>query len=274
MIRFGLIGHGRFSKHYERLLGEIPGVKLSAIAAIHTKIRVEDIFADKSIDAVVIVTPASTHADHIEKAVKAGKHVLVEKPMVISVAQGERLRNIVSHSDKKFMVGYQFLYNDAINAIKKDLKTYGAIRYFLGEHMSGGPIRDDIGIFMDAGVHDLSIIEYLFDPGKVTDVNGKQLFYNSKKFDDFTAVTVTFENGLNAHLITSWISPEKIRRIFVVGEKKSIMYDDRAEIQKNEPLRNELEHFIDCIQNDKQPRTDFDFGLKISRNCEEILRRL
>ena len=257
MLRFGLIGHGRFGKHYERLLGQIPGVELAGIATRHTTTSVEDILKNPVIDAVIIATPASTHADIIRKSLGARKHVLVEKPMVMSVAEANTIKPLLN--DRIFMVGYQYLFNQSIRGLKNKLPVH----YYLGETMSDGPLRDDISVFMDAGVHDLSIIEYLFSPGKVIAAEGQH-------HSDFAAITVTFANGLRAHLVTSRVFPEKIRRITLANANSGLLFDDRAVKQKNEPLRNEFEHFIDCIKNGKQPLTDFTFGLQITKHCDHI----
>ena len=256
MIRFDLIGHGRFGKHYERLLGEIDGVELIEIATRHTPRSTDDLLRDSNIDAVIIATPASTHAELICKALRAGKHVLVEKPMCMSVAETESIKPLLG--DRIFMVGYQYLYNDSI----RSLPTIGTTAY-LGEHLSDGPIRDDIGVFMDAGVHDLSIIEYLFHPGEIISAVGK----NSP---DLAVITITFANGLLAHLVTSRAFPGKVRRITLLGSQGGIIYDDLALPQKREPLRNELEHFIERIKTGQQPLTDFAFGMRITKLCEKI----
>lgn len=258
MIRFGLIGHGRFGKHYERLLGELPDVKLIGIATRHTTISIDEVLRDA--DAVIIATPASTHAELIARALKANKHILVEKPMVMSMAEAKSLQPLLT--DKIFMVGYQYLYNDSI----RTLSSAGTIAY-LGEHFSNGPIRDDIGVFADAGVHDLSIIEYLFRPGEIVATHGSITA-------DVAAVTISFENGLLAQLVVSRVFPEKVRRITLLNMQGGTVYDDLATQQKREPLRNELEHFIDCVHNKKQPLTDFAFGLKITEHCEAIYRKL
>ncbi|OGN29966.1 MAG: hypothetical protein A3A33_01435 [Candidatus Yanofskybacteria bacterium RIFCSPLOWO2_01_FULL_49_25] len=290
-LRFGLIGDGRFGKHYKRLLAEIPGVELAAVVTEETSITVEDMLRDASIDAVVIATPPSTHATLMSQALTAGKHVHVEKPMVLSVAEAEKIQPLVLKSGRICMVGYQYLYNDYIRELKKRMPALGPIRYVMAEHRANGPIRSDVGIFMDAAPHDLAILEYLFQTGEVASAVGKRLMITNAERDDFTAVTARFENGLTAHLVTTWLAPEKIRRIAIVGQNGSAIYDDvltenklrifneqgdtaPLQITAGEPLRNELEHFIDCIINTKQPLTDFEFGLKVTRRCEEILRSI
>ncbi|MEK7583042.1 MAG: Gfo/Idh/MocA family oxidoreductase [Patescibacteria group bacterium] len=260
MIRIGLIGNGRFGKHYERLLGNMAGVELAGIATRHTPRSPEDLLSDSNIDAVIIATPASTHAELICKALRANKHVLVEKPICMSVAETESIRPLLGN--RIFMVGYQYLFNDGV----RFLPTEGTIAY-LGEHLSDGPIRDDIGVFMDAGVHDLAIIEHLFHPGDIVSVTGK----NSP---DIAAVTIVFESGLTAHLAVSRVFPEKIRRITLLGSRGGAVYDDVTAPKQSEPLRNELEHFISSIASHALPLTNFEFGALVTKRAEEILRNL
>ena len=144
-------------------------------------------------------------------------------------------------------------------------------------------MRTDVGCFMDAGTHDLAIIEYLFSPGRIIDVRGANL-------DEFTGVSVRFENGLFAHLVISWVAPEKVRRITIVGAHGSAVLDDRKEKDKlqlfsqalplvpaidlNEPLKNELEHFIHCVHTGQTPLTDITFGCRVTEMCDIILRGL
>ena len=289
-LRFGLIGLGRFGKHYDRLLREIPGVELASVATRHSEIRTQDIFVDKNIDAVVIATPPSTHAGLILEALRAGKHVLVEKPMVTSVAEADAVRCELARGIV-FMVGYQYVYNDHIRTLKKLLPSLGKIHYVRGEHLYNGPRREDVGCFMDASPHHLSLLEYLFKPGDAVTVRGRQLMFTNAERDDFTAATVTFASGLSAHLITSWVAPEKITKLTLVGEQGMAVYNDRAEenklqvfdssgtpsspvISAREPLRNELEHFIDCIRTGATPLSNIDLGIRVTKWCENILAEI
>ncbi|MEK7623205.1 MAG: Gfo/Idh/MocA family oxidoreductase, partial [Patescibacteria group bacterium] len=237
MMRFGLIGLGRFGKHYLRLLTSLPEVELLAIAnhssgvfseykekippQCITTIDTNTLLQNPAIDCIVIATPATTHFDLIQKALLAGKHVLVEKPMVTTAEEAKKIETLAKKQGKTLMVGYQYIYHDAIRYLKTSF-DFGNVNYFFGEHLSSGPVRTDVGCFMDAGVHDLAIIEYLFAPGRIAGVKGA----SAGTSDDFTAVSVTFESGLFAHLVTSWIAPEKVRKVTIVGENGSAVLDD------------------------------------------------
>ncbi|TSC85020.1 MAG: oxidoreductase domain-containing protein [Parcubacteria group bacterium Gr01-1014_13] len=306
ILQFGIIGLGHFGKHYVRLLPEIPGVKL--VKTSNTSAETDEIINNKEIDCVVIATPPSTHCEIILKSLRAGKHVLVEKPMVLSVAEAKKVeKELKKNKSLVFMVGFQYIYNDSIRYIKNRISELGTVKYLMGENLYCGLLRADVGSFMDAGIHDLAVVEYLFSPGKIVKISGASRSFNSSAKDDFTGVTVKFQSGLTAHLITSWYWPEKVRKVTLVGDKGMVLFNDREEVKlkwiKNsypvrdgnkstlplsgvidqpvvpivtarEPLRNELEHFIECINTNSRPLTGIEFGSKVTKMMEEISKRL
>ncbi|MBP6859513.1 MAG: Gfo/Idh/MocA family oxidoreductase [Candidatus Magasanikbacteria bacterium] len=323
-LQFGIIGLGHFGKHYARLLQENPDVQLVAVAnksgdvfkksAIHLPENVkisldaDEIINDVCIDCVVIATPPSTHAQVIVKALRAGKHVFVEKPMVISVAETHAIKKELKKNKKLvFMVGFQYVYNDYIRYLKNHIKELGIVKYVLGENLYCGPFRADVGSFMDAAIHDCAILEYLFSPGKVKSVAGARRSIGKTNNDDFGAVSVTFQSGLMVHLLTSWYWPEKVRKITLVGDSGMVLFNDRdehklksfqhkypvwdkkqsslflpgaadqpviASVVAQEPLKNELDHFIECVNMGKTPLTGFDFGYKVTKMMEQISGRM
>ncbi|MBP9732116.1 MAG: Gfo/Idh/MocA family oxidoreductase [Candidatus Magasanikbacteria bacterium] len=323
-LRIGLIGLGHFGKHYARLLQVIPGAEFVAVAST-TKESIEnsnveldariiraanahELLEDTSIDAVVIATPPSTHADLICEALQAGKHVLVEKPMVLSLAEAKKVEKEVKSSGKIFMVGFQYVFNEYIRYIKEHIESLGAIKYVVAENLYPGPLRADVGVFMDAGIHDFSIFEYLFSPGTVVDCTGASRSFGNSTHDDFAAATVTFANGLMAHMLTSWYWPEKVRKLTIVGDKGMVLFNDRDEIklrwiehkypvwnkqksslflpglleqkttiptvEAQEPLMNELSYFIECVRTHTEPVTGIEFGYKITTMMDHISEKL
>ena len=306
-LQFGIIGLGHFGKHYARLLQEIPGVNLAKTSS--TSGETDEIINNKEIDCVVISTPPHTHCELIIKALCAGKHVLVEKPMVVSVAEAKKVKKeLDKNKNLIFMVGFQYAYNDYFRHIKEHIAELGAIKYVMGENLYAGPLRADVGSFMDAGIHDLAVLEYLFSPGKVLKVAGASRAVGDSTNDDFTAVTVKFQSGLVAHLLTSWYWPEKVRKVTLVGDKGMAWFNDRDEtklrwiknsypawdgkksslflpgvtenmsvapsVNAREPLKNELEHFIGCVNTNTQPLTGIEFGSKVTKMMEEISKRI
>lgn len=326
VLRFGLIGFGRFGKHYSRLLQTIADVELVAVCAkthaslaasaavlpvsVTTTTDAAEIFANRAIDCVIIATPLSTHVDLILSALNAGKHILVEKPMVASSREAREVQRAVQSHSQIFMVGFQYVYNDYIVYLKHVLDSLGTIQYFRGEHLYCSPIRSDVGCFQDAGVHDLAVLEYLF-PGEQCMISGASHKAHMSERDDFTSVTLQLHNGVTAELTTSWFWPEKIRKITVVGDRGMAIFNDRQEHDKlrlwnmpypqargdlllrsrtihfekeaqdmkpailaREPLLNELEHFITSIREGKEPVTNVQFGNRVTLMCEEIVGKL
>lgn len=324
-LQFGIIGLGHFGKHYVRLLQEIPGVNLMVVANKTGDIFEKDeinlpknviksldesmVISNKEIDCVVIATPPSTHKDLILKSLSARKHVLVEKPMVMSSVEAKAVeKELKKNKGLVFMVGFQYVYNDYIRYIKEHISELGTVKYVLGENLYCGPLRADVGSFMDAGVHDCAILEYLFSPGRIAKVSGANRSFGKSKNDDFTAVTVKFQTGLMAHFLTSWYWPEKVRKLTLVGDRGMAVFNDRDEVKVRwihntyptlnrsksslflpgvveqssvirpatvrESLSNELEHFIECVRTNKKPLTGIEFGSKVTAVAEKISKQL
>jgi predicted dehydrogenase len=321
-LGFAVIGSGRFGKHYIRNLQNIEGASLIGVAAKSNgnlkKVNVpssviltnncESLIQNKKVDCVVIATPASTHFRLAKKAIEDGKSVLVEKPMVDSLKEAKLLKDIVKKHKTAFMVGHQYLYNDYVRFLHSSIKSgsLGKPELAIAKYLYPEPIRKDIGCFWDAGTHYLSIIQFLFNPGKITNVRGQSISLKSD-FDDFTSAIVEFENGLNASLIVSWLYPEKTRKFAILGTKKTAVFDDFEEknklkifplskgmknnsiyetidannviseipkISAREPLRNELNHFIDCVNSGKTPLTDINHSYQITEWLDKISREL
>ena len=283
-LKCAVIGAGNFGKHYVRLLQDIKGMSLGAIG---DQGNWKEIVADPQIDCVIIATPATHHFSIAKTALEAGKHVLLEKPMTRTLKEAEGLRAAVLHSGCIFMVGHQYLYNDYIIHLKSEIEkgTLGKIIYFFAEHLYPGPIREDIGCFWETATHELAIIDYLFSPKKIREVRGSMTDLAGSGRDDFASVWIEFKKAPPAALTVSWMYPEKIRRLALVGEKGSAVFDEQRDeklkfylgekilvprIAVSEPLQNELKHFIDCIKNKKVPLTDIGHGVFITEMLHKI----
>ena len=312
-LNFAVIGAGRFGKHYIRNLQNIEGVNLFGVAtrtketlnSVKGSVPSSTILTDndnfliknKNVDCVIIATPASTHFGLIKKTIESGKNILVEKPMVTNLKETKSIKAVVKKHKSVFMVGHQYVYNDYISHLKFLIKNgfIGKPNMVIAQYLYPEPVRSDIGCFWDAGTHYLSIIQYLFNPGSITEVNGKSLSIINK-FDDFTCATIKFKNGLTASLTVSSIYPEKIRKFMVLGSKKAAIFDDLEEkdklkffpvfnkiknnsiynhfygkaksivpnINAKDSLRNEIMHFMDCVRNNKKPLTDIEHGCQIT----------
>lgn len=307
ILQFGVIGVGHFGKHYVRLLADCPDVHLKNTA--NNSMEAKKLLQDSAIDCVIIATPVTSHFELINNAISLNKHVLVEKPMVTTVREAESVQAVLSEKQLTFMVGFQYVYNDCIRYIRELIhgKSLGKILYILGEHLYCGPIRADVGCFMDAAAHELSILQYLFNPGKVKKVIGQSLRFGALTHDDFTAATIHFENGPVTHLVASRFAPQKTRRFTIVAEQAMIVYDDtkvegkitiykrqfpstgslqdttKSAVIGNDPpniptiiaeetLLNQVRHFIDCVHKKETPITNFDFGSWVVEQTEIILK--
>lgn len=322
-LNFAVIGAGRFGKHYIKKLQNIEGVDLFGIAA-RTKETLnmikevvpssailtnncDSLIKNKDVDCVVIASPASTHFRLIMKALEAGKHILVEKPMVVNLREAESLKNAIKKYKSVFMVGHQYIYNDYVRYLSSSIKKgyIGTPKIAVAQYLYPEPIRKGMGCFWDAGTHCLSIINYLFNPGNITEASGKS-YSVMGKFDDFASAIIKFENGLRASLIVSSTYPEKIRKLMVLGSKKTAIFDDIEEnnklkffpindkiknssiyeysggkaklivpnINAEDSLKNEIGHFIDCIKYNKKPLTDIEHGYEVTEWLDRISRAI
>ncbi len=325
-LRFGIIGLGYFGRHYVRLLKNMPGAELIAVSSrffddkkeilsdipdsVLKSSRTEDIFNNPDVDAVIIATPADTHAGFIESAIAAGKHVLVEKPMTMSLKEAESLSVLVEGSRHVFMVGHQYLFNDHIRELKKNLSAnnFGEIKYFFSEHLYPGPIRAGIGCFWESASHEIAILDYLFDAPEIMEISVGAAGFSGKT-DDFVNARIKYANGMLASIIISWFAPEKVRRIILTGASGSASFDDckaadklifnfqkyphdfsdgnaayffdknksRKEISTltpGEPLRNQLTHFIECIKSGSRPLTDFRHGMRVIKAMDGVQSKI
>lgn len=319
-MKFGIIGCGYFGKNYVRILREMKDVQLVGVAnrtsavfekykdlltGVKTTINPSDIINDASVDCVIIATPPSTHCALAIEALSAGKHVLLEKPMCVNLAEAKLLKKAVSKSRKIFMTGHQYVYNDYVNFILDNIASLGKIKHVYAEHFYYGMQRNDVGCFLDAGTHMLSMIKYLFNASKITKVNGKSVYLEQDGRDDSTSCVVEFDKPFTANLQMSWISPVKSCKFMIVGSTGTMVFDEMAEYKlkmfeisypavkssgsttflslpepkianviSREPLKNQVFHFIDCINSGKEPLTGIKHSYLVSEWIEKIAKKI
>jgi predicted dehydrogenase len=269
-----------------------------------------DIFNDRNIDAVIIATPVATHYDLAIKALSAGKHILVEKPLARRIEEVDHMKKLAEEKTLVAMVGHTFLYNAAVRYVKKliDSNELGEIRYIYSQRLNLGRIRSDVDALWNFAPHDVSIIQYwLGDPAPVS-VCRHGIDYVQKGIDDVVFLNISYPNKVMANIHVSWLDPQKVRLITVVGSKKMIVYDDMADnkiaiydkgidpkaklgsdmdydnpnfqtfahrsgdvllpkIDFQEPLKVEIDHFVDCIQKGQKCLT----GTEHAREVIKIL---
>jgi predicted dehydrogenase len=270
----------------------------------------QEVIADRWVDAVVIATPASTHFEVARCALAAGKHVLVEKPLASTVAQARELAELGERSGLVLMVGHTFLYNDGVRKMKELVSAadFGRVYYLHATRTNLGPIRSDVSTIWDLATHDVAIFNYLLGavPAWVSAV-GSRVF--SRVREDVVFATLGYGDGIVASAHASWLDPNKVRELVVVGSRQRIVFDDLNNVERvrifekgvaaeekeadsfgqfrllvrdgdiispwvppSEPLRNVAIHFLECIRAGKPPLTDGKNGLDVVRVLSAIDR--
>ncbi len=265
------------------------------------------ILNNPEIQAVVIAVPSILHFSLTRKYLLAGKDVMVEKPLSLTVVEGQELVKLAEQRKKILMVGHILQYHPAIIKLKSMILNdeLGNIRYIYSNRLNIGKLRSEENVLWSFAPHDISLILMLMgyeDPLKISAYGGA--YINSNIFD--TTLTIfEFKNGVMAHIFVSWLHPYKEQKLVVVGSKKMALFDDLSEgklfvypheiklengkipvahkadfitvdVPPKQPLKEELLHFINCIETRSIPKTDAREGLmvlKILEKAEHSLRK-
>lgn len=201
---------------------------------LQTTVNYNDVLEDGEVDAVIIATPVSTHFSLAEKALNAGKHVFVEKPMAYSVAECEHLITLAQQKNLLLAVDHTFLFTGAVQKMKEFITAgeLGDVHYFDSERINLGIIQPDVNVIWDLAPHDISIMNYIFEGAKPISVFVTGTSYIVKKHAEMAHITINFDTGVVGHIHVSWISPLKIRKILVGGSKKMVFYNDLEPSEK------------------------------------------
>jgi predicted dehydrogenase len=184
-------------------------------------------------DIIVISTPVDTHYNLAKKALENGKHIWIEKPFTASSKEAEELIDIADKNNLKIFVDHTFIYNGAVIKIKEliDKNELGNIIYFDSERINLGLFQRDVNVVWDLAPHDLSIMTYLLQKHKAKALSANGIA-NFKGKENLAHICIYFEDNCFAHFHVNWISPVKIRRIIVGGDKKMLVYDDMENFEK------------------------------------------
>jgi len=187
--------------------------------------------SDPEVKAVVIATPAATHFTMAKLALEAGKHVFVEKPLATSVAEVDELSRSAKTRNLVVMVGHTFIYNSAVRYVKKliDGGDLGEVRYIYSQRLNLGRIRSDIDAMWNFAPHDISIIQYWLGNPQPLSVSKNGMAYMQDGIDDVVFLSLEYPNKIIANIHVSWLDPQKVRKMIVVGSKKMVVYDDVAD---------------------------------------------
>ncbi len=218
-----------------KAVADLSKERCSYVQGLYPAIQVtddaENVLGDPEIDAVVIATPVKSHFDLAVRALNAGKHILVEKPIATTVAQVDEIGRLAAQKGLVAMVGHTFLYNAAVRYVKKliDSGEIGEIRYIYSQRLNLGRIRSDVDALWNFAPHDVSIIQYwLGDPEPVSVVK-RGMDYIQSSIDDVVFMNICYPNKVMANIHVSWLDPRRLRQMTVVGSRKMVVYDNDAE---------------------------------------------
>ena len=203
----------------ERVGRQFPGARLVTDFA--------DVLAADDVDAIALATPVQTHFELASEALRAGKHVLVEKPLATSSAECQELIDLADARDLRLMVGHVFLYNAAVQMVHDYIKSgrLGSVYYIYSQRLNLGQVRRDVNALWNFAPHDLSILCHWLD-AEPTAVQAKGYAYLQPGIEDVVFMTLDFPGGIGANVHISWLDPHKVRRMTVVGSERMIVYDD------------------------------------------------
>lgn len=258
----------------------------------------EEIFTHPSVEALVIASLAPFHFQQAEAALKAGKHVYVEKPMVLSTKDAKALCTLAKAQNRTFMVGHILNYHPAFIELKKRLPELGPLKHIYANRLGNGRFRRNESVLWDLATHDVSLILSLLQDTPQS-VSATEQAYLAGNKPANALLTLTFPQDITAHIHVSWLSPFKEQKLVVIGEKGIAVFDDRnpwsekltiskgcfsyaeagptanTDFETNtialpeaEPLKNECIHFLNCIQTGETPRTCALEGLRVTEVLE------
>lgn len=248
-LKFGVVGLGYWGPNLLRVLAEMQETEVTWICDLDPRrlerfsgrcpsarltSEFEDVLADPDLDAVVLATPVFTHCDLASRALSAGKHTFVEKPLASSSKQASMMLQLAAEQGKVLMCGHTFVYSPPVRAVKSllEAKDLGEVYFISSSRVNLGLHQPDVSVIWDLGPHDFSILLYWLGetPTRVRAVGRDSIVPG---IPDVAFVTLTYPSGIVANVELSWLAPSKLRRTVIVGGEKMVVYDDGAP----EPVR-------------------------------------
>ncbi len=317
-IGCGVVGYGYWGPNIVRNVIESPDLSLQAVCdpdpsrrdelgrrypGVHYTAEVDELLLDPQISAVILATPPATHYSLARRALQAGKHVLVEKPLAMTVAEAEDLIAQASLAGQVLMPGHTFLYSPPVDKVRELIQAgeLGETYFVTSSRMNLGLYQDG-GVILDLAPHDLSILLYWLDSPIVSVSAAAQSVFQSGVHET-AFLTLNFANSATANVQISWLAPRKVRQMVVVGSRRMVHYDDTAaddvvrvydrglefesptsfgeykltyragdmvapRIAAAEPLALELADFANSVRTGDTPRSDARLGLEVVRALE------
>ncbi|WP_028745667.1 Gfo/Idh/MocA family protein [Rhizobium mesoamericanum] len=329
MIGVAVVGYGYWGPNLVRNLAETPGAKLvwvcdlkkdrlAGVQLRYPTVQITDDFdevlRDPSVEAVAIATPVSAHYMLAMKALMAGKHVFVEKPMASTSEEARRMVDEAARRRLILAVDHTFIHTGAVRKMREIIENgLGDIYYYDSVRVNLGLFQHDVSVIWDLAVHDLSIMDYVL-PEKPVAVSATGMGHVAGEPENIAYLTLFFESKLIAHIHVNWLAPVKVRRTLIGGSSKMIVYDDLEPSEKikvydkgitlngnpqtdgekvydmrvgyrtgdmyapqldmTEALGRELKQFVDCIATNSQPIADGYAGLRVVRILEAATQSL
>jgi predicted dehydrogenase len=325
-VGVAIIGCGYWGGHYVRIFNELPDSRVIAVCdqrpdrlreiarrfpGLYLTTQVDEAVTHPGVDAVIVCTEASAHYEMVRRALSAGKHVLVEKPLTTTSSDAEKLIELAESTSLTLAVGHTFVFNAGVRKVKEYIqKGEGRVYYLYARRTNLGPIRRDVNAVWDLAPHDIAIFNYLLErlPLWVSAVGGTVL---GNRLHDVGFVSLGYPDNILAHVHVSWADPDKAREIVVVKNDKRIVFNDlnvvepvrvfekgvtpveqdawsyeefRFEIRDGdiisprveavEPLKSQCRHFLECVVNWKPPVSGGLEGLHVVRVLEAVNRSL
>ncbi len=322
-INFGLIGYGYWGQNYARVLNEVPesGVtvicdtqpeRLQRAVSRFPQVQVctdaREVMRRNDVDAVIVSTPASTHHELARLALKAGRHVIVEKPLALEVAHCEELKELAEKANRVLMVAHTFLYNPGIQKLRECVKSsaFGRVYYLHSTRTNLGPIRHDVNAIWDLAAHDISIFNYLLDQEPIwASAIGSRVLSSTR--EDVGFITLGYANDVIGNIHVSWADPNKVREVVVVGSQQRLVFDDLNDLERvriyekgvsvgekdagtfgefkllmrdgdiispkvqfSEPLKNQIIDFLAAVSQGHKPASDALTGVHVVETLKAI----
>jgi len=263
--------------------------------------EVADLLADPDLDAVAIATDAASHVPLASRSLEAGKHVYCEKPLALAVSDAVALSTLADRCNRRLMVGHLLEYHPCVRYLRNMIQQghLGQVYYIYSQRLNLGVVRNDENAWWSLAPHDISVICHLFDAEPVT-VAATGRYFLQPQIEDIVFATLAFSDGRLANIHVSWLDPHKIRKLTVVGSERMVSFDDMEasekiriydksasyhpqvgnfaeaitlrtgdvlipKVEQTEPLKIEVQHFVDAILDGKPIQTDAADGLRVVR---------
>jgi predicted dehydrogenase len=319
-----ILGCGYWGINYVRVFSELPDAFVAVVCderpsrldevcrrfpGVLATTDIDEALAVPGVEAAVVATQAQTHRDIAARALAAGKHVLVEKPLTTTVADADVLVQLARAERRTLLVGHTFLYNAGVKKVKEYITntSLGDVYYLYARRTSLGPIRHDVNAIWDLASHDVAIFNYLLEtPPEWVSAVGAKVLRNSR--EDVGFISLGYRDGIVGHIHVSWADPNKVREVVVVGSNRRVVFNDLEPLERVrvfdkgvaplptteatsfgeyqfllrdgditsptipviEPLKHVCGHFLHCLRRSETPITDGQQGREVVRVMEGI----